>query len=247
MRRELDSGSDRLTAGPRGNFKGGITLTMLEIHNLSKYYNGPKGIIRALEDVTIQIRDGEFVAVQGPSGCGKTTLLLAAGGLLAPTEGRIVMNEEHDPYRMSPDERARFRAKNIGFVFQQFHLIPYLTVLENVLAPSLALPKPENRKRAHDLIARFNMTDRIDHVPAELSTGERQRTALARALFNNPKLLLADEPTGNLDDENAVIVLAAFSEFARSGGAVLLVTHDNTIAGLADRVIHLKNGNIQGV
>ena len=220
---------------------------MLEIHNLCKYYNGPKGIIRALEDVTIQIRDGEFVAVQGPSGCGKTTLLLAAGGLLAPTEGRIVMNEEHDPYRMSPDERARFRAKNIGFVFQQFHLIPYLTVLENVLAPSLALPKPETRKRAHDLIARFNMTDRIDHVPAELSTGERQRTALARALLNNPKLLLADEPTGNLDKENAGTVLAAFSEFARSGGAVLLVTHDNTIAGHADRVLHLKNGEIQGV
>ena len=253
MRRKLGSGSDRFTAGSCVNFKGGINLTMLEIHNLSKYYNGLKGIIRALEDVTIQIRDGEFVAVQGPSGCGKTTLLLAAGGLLAPTEGRIVMNEEHDPYRMSPDERARFRAANIGFVFQQFHLIPYLTVLENVVAPSLALPKPERfdqletRKRAIDLIARFNMNDRIDHVPAELSTGERQRTALARALLNNPKLLLADEPTGNLDEENAGTVLAAFSEFARSGGAVLLVTHDNTIAGLADRVLHMKNGKIQGV
>jgi len=216
---------------------------MLEINQLCKFYSVPEGIIHAVEDVSLHIETGEFVSVQGPSGCGKTTLLLAAGGLLAPDEGEVVIDGEN-PYRMTQDERALFRAKEIGFVFQQFYLVPYLTVLENILAPSLALPNPDAKKRAHELIDRFNLTDRRNHLPAELSTGERQRTALARAILNNQNLLLADEPTGNLDRNNAETVLNFFAEFAQSGGSVLMVTHSESASAFAHRALSLKNGKI---
>ena len=216
---------------------------MLEISQLCKFYNGPEGIIRAVEDVSLRVETGEFVAVQGPSGCGKTTLLHSAGGLLAPDEGEIFIDGKN-PYRMTQDERALFRAEEVGFVFQQFYLVPYLTVLENILAPSLALPDPNAKKRAYDLIDRFNLADRIDHIPAELSTGEHQRTALARAILNNQNLLLADEPTGNLDRKNADTVLNFFMEFAQSGGSVLMVTHSESASASAHRILHLKNGKM---
>jgi ABC-type lipoprotein export system ATPase subunit len=145
---------------------------------------------------------------------------------------------------MTPDERAQFRASNIGFVFQQFHLIPYLSVIDNVLAPSGALPDQNVNGRAQELIERFNLSARSDHKPSELSTGEQQRTAMARALLNNPMLLLADEPTGNLDKENAMIVLNYLWEFAESGGAVLMVTHSEEAASYAHRTIHLANGKV---
>jgi len=217
---------------------------MLKISQLSKFYNGPEGIIRAVEDVSLRVETGEFVAVQGPSGCGKTTLLHTAGGLLAPDEGEVFIDGKN-PYRMTQDERALFRAEEIGFVFQQFYLVPYLTVLENILAPSLALPDPNAKKRAYDLIDRFNLADRIDHIPAKLSTGERQRTALARAILNNQNLLLADEPTGNLDRKNADTVLNFFMEFAQSGGSVLMVTHSESASAFSHRTLYLKNGKIR--
>ena len=217
---------------------------MLEISQLCKFYNGPEGIIRAVEDVSLRVETGEFVAVQGPSGCGKTTLLHSAGGLLAPDEGEIFIDGKN-PYRMTQDERALFRAEEVGFVFQQFYLVPYLTVLENILAPSLALPDPNAKKRAYDLIDRFNLADRIDHIPAELSTGEHQRTALARAILNNQNLLLADEPTGNLDRKNADTVLNFFMEFAQSGGSVLMVTHSESASAFSHRTLYLKNGKIR--
>ena len=217
---------------------------MLEISQICKFYNGPEGIIRAVEDVSLRVETGEFVAVQGPSGCGKTTLLHTAGGLLAPDEGEVFIDGKN-PYRMTQDERALFRAEEIGFVFQQFYLVPYLTVLENILAPSLALPDPNAKKRAYDLIDRFNLADRIDHIPAELSTGERQRTALARAILNNQNLLLADEPTGNLDRKNADTVLNFFMEFAQSGGSVLMVTHSESASAFSHRTLYLKNGKIR--
>ena len=216
---------------------------MLILTDLSKFYNGPDGIVHALTGISLHVNAGEFVAVQGPSGCGKTTILLAAGVLLMPDEGQVMI-DSRDPYRMSPDERARFRASEIGFVFQQFYLIPYLSIIDNVLAPSLALNHPGARKRAKELIGHFNLTDRTGHIPSELSTGERQRTALARALLNMPKLLLADEPTGNLDKENAETVLTYFTEFAGSGGSVLMVTHSDEAASHAHRILRLRNGKI---
>jgi ABC-type lipoprotein export system ATPase subunit len=213
--------------------------TRIELKNVSKYYRTPRGVVSALHDLSLRVAEGEFIAVQGPSGCGKSTLLLTIGGLLAPDEGRVEV-AGINPYALAPDARARFRAGAIGFVFQQFHLVPYLTVRDNILAPAGALSRNGAPERAETLIRRFNLTHRAGHRPAELSTGERQRTALARALLNEPRLLLADEPTGNLDRDNAAVVMEAFMEFAKSGGTVLLVTHDDKIAGTADRTIKLR-------
>jgi ABC-type lipoprotein export system ATPase subunit len=141
-------------------------------------------------------------------------------------------------------ERRRLRATTVGFVFQQFHVLPYLTVLENVLAPSVALPSPDARRRAEVLVEQFGLTARRDHLPAQLSTGEKQRTALARALLNRPTLLLADEPTGNLDPENGRLVLEALTTFAAAGGAVLMVTHDPDAVRRAGRVLKLEGGRL---
>jgi ABC-type lipoprotein export system ATPase subunit len=214
---------------------------MLEIRNVAKSYHGPAGCIPALHDLSLRVEGGEFVAVQGPSGCGKTTLLLVAGGLLQPDAGQVVVAGQ-DLYALAAEARARFRAGAVGFVFQQFHLVPYLNVLDNVLAPTLAQTVPGARERAKELLKRFGLSDRLRHVPAQLSTGERQRTALARALLARPRVLLADEPTGNLDDDNGQAVLHHIQDYARTGAAVLLVTHDRRAAELADRVVPLTNG-----
>ena len=217
---------------------------MLRITDLSKKYSkAPDAVIRALDGVSLNIEPGEFVVVQGPSGSGKTTLLLSAGGLLPPSAGAVEF-DGRNLYRMSQSERARLRAREIGFVFQQFYLVSYLNVLENVLTPSLALPDPQARIRASELIGHFKLTDRISHLPAELSTGERQRVGLARALLNKPRFLLADEPTGNLDQDNTAIVLGYFAEFARSGGTVLMVTHSASAAEYAHRTVQLKQGKL---
>jgi ABC-type lipoprotein export system ATPase subunit len=220
------------------------TKTMLRITELSKKYSkAPDTVIHALDGVSLNIEPGEFVVVQGPSGSGKTTLLLSAGGLLPPSAGAVEFDGSN-LYRMSQSERAKVRAREIGFVFQQFYLVSYLNVLENVLTPSLALPDPQARIRAGELIEHFKLTDRLDHLPAELSTGERQRVGLARALLNRPRFLLADEPTGNLDQDNTEIVLGYFAEFARSGGTVLMVTHSASAAEYANRTVHLKQGKL---
>jgi len=218
---------------------------LLQITGVSRSYGGPNGSITAVDDVSLTLGAGEFVGVQGPSGCGKTTLLLAAGTLLQPTRGRVVFNGQ-EVYALSPEERARFRALNLGFVFQQFHLMPYLNVLDNILASTLALGS-ENGARTHALALadRFGLKDRLYHVPAALSTGERQRVALARALLNKPRLLLADEPTGNLDAENGQLVLRCLADFATNGGAVLLVTHETRAAEYAARVLQMDKGRIR--
>lgn len=217
---------------------------MLEIKDLHTRFTGPHGEIVPLDGVSLQVRGGDFVAVSGASGCGKTTLLLAAGGLLAPDSGEVLVDGQN-PYRLSADNRARLRAENVGFIFQRFHLVPYLSVLDNVLAATLAArPANGSLERAKELIAHFRLSERMGHVSGALSTGERQRTALARALMNDPQLLLADEPTGNLDADNAVRVLDGLRDFARDGGAVLLVTHDDSATARADRVLLLEGGAV---
>ncbi len=217
---------------------------MIALDRLTKTYPGRGRAVTALDSVSLRVQAGEFVAVEGPSGCGKTTLLLAVGGLLRPTSGTVDIDGT-DPYALSPGHRARFRATAIGFVFQQFHLVPYLSVEDNILAPSIAVPSPGARERARALMDHFALTDRARHVPAELSTGERQRVALARALLNQPRLLLADEPTGNLDTHNAETVLGHLAEFAKNGGAVLLVTHDPRATQIAHRTIQMHAGRIE--
>ena len=217
---------------------------LLQIDGLGHVYEGLKGPIQAVDGVSLHVDAGEFVAAMGPSGCGKTTLLLAAGGLLQPTSGRALVDGK-DVFMMTPSQRALFRAAKIGFVFQQFHLVPYLDVLENVLAPTLALGSQRNsRNRACELIKRFGLADRIHHTPDSLSTGERQRVALARAMINSPRLLLADEPTGNLDDNNGGEVFRCLAEFARMDGAVLMVTHDARATDYATRTVKMDKGRI---
>lgn len=218
---------------------------LLDIQNLTKTYDGPEEAIKAVDGISLTLQSGDFVAVQGPSGCGKTTVLLAAGALLQPTGGRVAVTGQ-DPYALSSEARARFRAQHIGFVFQQFHLVPYLSVEENILAPTLALPQEDAAARCRELLLQFGLQARAQHVPARLSTGERQRVALARALLNRPKLLLADEPTGNLDRDNADAVLDCLARFAREGGAVLLVTHDDLAARKAAKILRMKQGQMTG-
>ncbi len=202
---------------------------LLELRGISKiYYGAVGGQVQALRDVSLQLDAGQFVAIRGPSGCGKSSLLMTAGTLLAPDSGEVIIQGEQ-PYQMSSDRRATFRAEHLGFVFQQFHLVPYLSVLENVLAAMIALPagvaseprgsggsdeqgradEVDYAQRASELLEQFGLGDRLGHTPNQLSSGERQRCALARALLNRPALLLADEPTGNLDPKNAAIVLRA--------------------------------------
>ncbi|MBN1458518.1 MAG: ATP-binding cassette domain-containing protein [Armatimonadetes bacterium] len=218
---------------------------MLELYEICKSYRGPGGPVRALDGVSLRVGAGEFAVVHGPSGCGKTTLLLAAGALLTPDSGRVLV-DGRDPYLMSVEERARLRATTTGFVFQQFHLIPYLTVLENVLAASLANPSRGARARAKQLLDQFGISSRARHLPADLSTGERQRAALARALLNGPRVLLADEPTGNLDPSNAAALLAYIASFTAAGGAALLATHSDTAKAHADQIMEMSEGRLFG-
>jgi len=199
--------------------------------------------VPALIEVDLQVGKGEFVVVRGPSGSGKTTLLLTISGMLQVSGGTVTVNGE-DVYRLHERQRARFRADNIGFVFQLFHLVPYLTVMENVLLPAGVGTGRGSRDAARQLLERLQLSQRADHKPAELSAGESQRAAIARALFNRPRIVLADEPTGNLDPENAAEVIEYLAEYHRDGGTVIVVTHGTFVDRYADRIIHLREGRI---
>lgn len=214
---------------------------MIRIENVSKAYVKDETVVKALDGVTLKASKGEFIIVKGSSGCGKTTLLLTTGGLLHPDDGKIIIDDQ-DLYTLSPQEMAEFRSTKIGFVFQQYHLIPYLTILENVTISSMTHHGKTPGEKAIELICDLGLEDRIKHIPGELSAGEKQRTALARALLYEPKVILADEITGNLDDKNSAIVLAKLKEFTNSGGTVMLVTHDEKAFAYADRIIELEKG-----
>ncbi len=216
---------------------------MVRLENLSKTYQTRHGQVRALDKVSLHIDEGEFVVVRGPSGSGKTTLLLSMGGMLQPTEGRVLI-KSRDTYAMSKKERTKFRAENIGFVFQLFHLVPYLNTIENVLLP-LGLGRSRyGQKDANKLLDRFKLMERMYHKPAELSAGEKQRTAIARAMLKRPQIILADEPTGNLDPENSEEIIGHLAEFHSHGGTVIIVTHGKAADRFASRVVHLKKGHI---
>jgi putative ABC transport system ATP-binding protein len=216
---------------------------MLELCQIAKRYPAGGSSVAALDGVDLCLARGEFLAVTGPSGSGKSTLLLIAGGLLTPSNGRVLF-EGRDVYSLTAEARARWRAENVGFVFQQIHLIPYLSVCENILAPTLGLAAKDAPRRSEELIERFGLGHRRNHVPAALSTGEQQRVAMARALLHRPKLLLCDEPTGNLDEQNSIVVIDCLAEFQRKGGAVLLVTHHGGAAARAGRRLQLRDGRL---
>ncbi|MCK5528408.1 MAG: ABC transporter ATP-binding protein [Kiritimatiellae bacterium] len=195
------------------------------IKDLTKTFSTTDGVVTAVDNINFEIQPGEFVGVHGPSGCGKSTLLLMLGSLLKPTTGSVEINGV-DLYSLNNRQRTNFRADNIGFIFQEFHLIPYLNIHANIMLPSVAKAVQGADERATELAEKFNLSARISHVPSTLSVGEKQRVAMARALFLSPKLLLADEPTGNLDQENSHIILDHFKQFADDGGIVIMVTHD---------------------
>ena len=216
---------------------------MVKIENIVKAYRTGKEVVPVLQGASAEIDDGCFSVVCGPSGCGKSTLLLILGGLLNPDNGSVIIQGE-DFFALSPEKRSMTRARIMGFVFQRFHLVPYLTVEENIKAAGIALKEEEDNNRVEELLVKFNLTERREHVPGRLSVGEQQRTALARALYNNPSILLADEPTGNLDPENGAVVIDAFQEFAAKGGTAIMVTHSPDAAEKADRILLLKKGTL---
>ncbi len=219
---------------------------MIELQDVTKIYATAKGDVHALDHLSLEVSRGEFVAVRGPSGCGKSTLLALLGGLARPTTGKVLV-ADLDVGTLSAGELASSRAEKIGFVFQMFHLLPYLTVLDNVLVAAADSTSAEARDRAHTLLCEFGLEPRLSHTPGELSAGERQRVAVARALLNKPQVLLADEPTGNLDPKNAEGLLDLVRGFHESGGTVLMVTHEEQAANYAQRTISLEKGQLSPV
>ncbi|MCD6394312.1 MAG: ABC transporter ATP-binding protein [Planctomycetes bacterium] len=217
---------------------------MIRLKNLRKNYQTAAGVVKALDSIDLEIKKGEFIVLRGPSGSGKTTLLMALAGMQRPTSGSIYISKENI-YQMTIPARAKFRAENIGFVFQMFHLVPYLNVIENVALARGALSSALDKPGAKELLRSFGMEHRIFHKPAQLSAGEKQRTAIARALFNHPQIILADEPTGNLDPENALAVLGYLTDFQSAGGTVIIATHQPVAKEMADRIISLNAGRIR--
>ena len=216
---------------------------MLRCESLTQTYLSGGRELTVLQDIGFELEDGGFLAIVGPSGSGKTTLLGLLAGLDRPRSGRVLV-EGQDLSRLSEDQRARLRGEKVGFVFQSFHLIPTLTARENVQVP-LELRGQDARERADELLTRVGLSDRGHHYPAQLSGGEQQRVALARAFSNRPRLLFADEPTGNLDAATGAKVIDLMAELNRELGTTLvLVTHDHDLASRARRVIRLADGRM---
>ncbi len=219
---------------------------MIEVKNVTKIYKVGDSEVHALDGVNLKIKDGEMVAIMGPSGSGKSTLMAILGCLDTPTSGEYFIDEE-DTSKMNEDQLANLRAHKVGFVFQQFNLLPRTSALENVMLPlSYDGTKVKERlERAKQALELVGLADRMDHRPNQLSGGQQQRVAIARALVNEPSILLADEPTGNLDSKNGAEIMAIFQQLHREKRqTVVYVTHDMFIARHTERIIHLIDGNI---
>ena len=216
---------------------------LLRARDLCKTYGRESGLVRAVDDVDLDVAAGETLAVMGPSGCGKSTLLHLLGGLDRPSSGEVWLAGQRID-TMSERSMAALRRDRVGFVFQAFHLMDELTAAENIELPALLAGRSPRtaRRRALDLLDRVGLTDRARHLPAQLSGGQRQRVAIARALVNEPVLVLADEPTGNLDSEATIDVLRLFEELHTAGQTLVIVTHDSRIAATADRLISMRDG-----
>lgn len=216
---------------------------VLRAVGLKKEYGKEEGLVRAVDDVTLEVAHGEAVAIMGPSGCGKSTLLHLLGGLDRPSGGEVWLGGKRID-RLREKELARLRRSAIGFVFQSFHLMEELTALENVELAALLAGRPpgEAANRARALLEQVGLADRAKHLPSRLSGGQRQRVAIARALANEPVVLLADEPTGNLDSQATIEVLRLFETLHSTGLSLIIVTHDERIAATADRLVSMRDG-----
>ena len=219
---------------------------VIRIGDLKKFYQLGGTQVKALNGVSLTICRNEYVAIMGPSGSGKSTLMNILGCLDTPSGGTYVLNGT-DVSRMGDGELAQVRNNEIGFVFQSFNLLPRYTSLENVALPLIysGVPRSERERRAREALASVGLEERMEHKPAELSGGQRQRVAVARALINNPSIILADEPTGNLDTKTSIDIMRLFEEIYRKGNTVILVTHEEDIAQHARRIIRLRDGVIE--
>jgi len=218
---------------------------MLRMENVSKTYRHRGQMVTALNEASAEIPEGDFVSIVGPSGSGKSTLLLMLGGMLSPSGGRVLLDDQ-SIYDLDANARAELRKQKVGFVFQTFNLVPYLSAIENVQVPLFLVGSDgaSQQVRAEELLARVGLSDRMHHKPCELSVGQQQRVALARMLANDPGVILADEPTGNLDPETSRQVIDFLEEVNREGRTVVMVTHDPRAAERAKRTLRLDRGAI---
>ncbi|MCU0799224.1 MAG: ABC transporter ATP-binding protein [Candidatus Thermoplasmatota archaeon] len=215
------------------------------LEDVSKGYSVGGQPVHALDHLTLSIDKGDMCALMGPSGAGKTTLLNMIGGLDVPDSGKVMVGGL-DLSRLNEMQRASFRKRNVGFIFQFYNLIPSLTAYENVLVPVM-FERDQRRSRAEELLDRMGLSRRMDHRPSELSGGERQRVAIARALMNDPPLILADEPTGNIDSETAREIVSLFRQLNDEGKTLIMATHDRMMAGKARSMLRMRDGRISGI
>lgn len=219
-------------------------MTILETKNLSKIYGKGETEVKALDNVSFSVQQGEFVAIIGPSGSGKSTLLHILGGVDTPTKGEVIINGT-DISKLDETALAIFRRRQIGLIYQFYNLIPILTVEENLTLPLLLDGRKPDQRQVDELVEKLGLNKRLNHLPSELSGGQQQRVSIGRALLNNPALLLADEPTGNLDSENSREIIELLRRFNREfKQTVIIITHDERIALSADRVITIQDGSI---
>lgn len=219
---------------------------IISVKNLSRVYKSRGDEVKAVKNVSFDIYPGEFVALTGSSGSGKSTLLHMIGGLDKPSNGHILINNT-DLTKMSDSKLSAFRNRTVGFVFQFFYLQPFLNLSQNIAVPSMvfSMPSKERRKRSQELAEAVGIAERLHHMPKELSGGQMQRAAIARALFNKPKILIADEPTGNLDSKNAMAIMELFHKIRQEfGTTIIVVTHDEKVARLADRQLVMHDGEL---
>ena len=219
-------------------------MEILKVENLSKVYGSGEGEVRALDGVSFSVEKGQFLAIIGPSGSGKSTLLHILGGVDRPTSGKVFL-EDQDVFAQDEDHLAIFRRRQVGLIYQFYNLIPVLNVTENITLPVLLDGRKVDQKRLEELIRELNLIGREKHLPNQLSGGQQQRVSIGRALMNSPALLLADEPTGNLDSQNSQEIVSLLKKANRQYGQTLIViTHDESIALQADRIISLEDGRI---
>lgn len=220
-------------------------MSLIEFKNVSKYYQSGEEQVAALRQIDLEVKGGDFLAVMGPSGSGKSTMLNILGGLSHPSEGEMLV-DDISVYKLGGEKRADFRSSYIGFVFQSFHLIPYLTIMENVMLP-LAVKRGRNgfqKKAAQEVLGRVGLAAKGHRLPSQLSGGEQERVAIARALVNSPPVILADEPTGNLDSATGNEVMKLLTELNAEGRTIVMVTHNPDNARFAGRLIKVKDGRI---
>lgn len=221
-------------------------MKILEVTNLCKTYGKGDTMVKALDNVSFSVEKGEFLAIIGPSGSGKSTLLHILGGVDVPTSGSVVINQT-DISNLDETALAIFRRRQIGLIYQFYNLIPILTVQENLPLPLLLDGRKPDKKQIDTLVKRLGLENRLDHLPNQLSGGQQQRVSIGRALVNNPALMLADEPTGNLDSENSKEIISLLRQFNKEfNQTVIIITHDEKIANSADRVITIEDGKITG-